>query len=293
VTAGIISAVGRSPEGTDNVSTFVDYLQTDASINPGNSGGGLFNIAGELVGINTWIASQTGGSIGLGFAIPVNLIQKAITDFVRVGKVVYGWLGVQIADDKLQYYQSMAQSLNTTAKKGGLVLNVFIGSPADKSGILPGDFITSIGEEEIQDSNHLTRVVGMLSAGQTIDFSLIRYSQELAISARVEARAEETQIQANNNLWPGMILFPINDDLRKQYSIGRAVNGTFIAQIIEGSPAGAAGFQVGDVVVRIANTKVNTLIDFYRTINQSKGDLTFRVWRQGQEVPVVLAKKRY
>jgi serine protease Do len=292
MTVGIISAIGRNPEGSGNVSTFVDYIQTDAAINPGNSGGGLFNIQAELVGINTWIASQTGGNIGLGFAIPVYVVQKVIDDFIRVGKVVYGWLGVQVADDNLQYFPEIIQSLNIEGEEGGLVLNTFIGSPADRAGIKPGDFITKIGNTDIEDSNHLTRIVGTLAPGQDINFSLIRYGRPLTITVRIEARAEEGQIQSNNNLWPGMIPFPLNDELRKQFGISNTIQGAFIAQVVEGSPAGTGGFRQGDIVTRIANNKTNNLVDFYRSINESQGEIVFRTYRQGNEILIGLEKKR-
>src|SRR5574344_195135 len=134
VTQGIVSATGRTGTGIGNIS---DFIQTDAAINQGNSGGPLVNIYGEVIGINTWIASQSGGSQGLGFAIPINNIKKAINDFISKGKVTYGWLGVSLVDITKEYKEELGVG-NTT---GAFASQVFVGSPAQKSGMQAGDYI--------------------------------------------------------------------------------------------------------------------------------------------------------
>ena len=156
VTMGIVSGLKR--KSTGQISNYTDYIQTDASINPGNSGGALVNMKGEVVGINTWIATQSGGSIGLGFAIPSNNAKRVANDFITKGKVEYGWLGVSIDTVDENSYPDLRKDLGLGNKGGGLILGVFKGSPADKAGILPGDFITKINGTVITDSSQLTKV---------------------------------------------------------------------------------------------------------------------------------------
>ncbi|MDR3248646.1 MAG: trypsin-like peptidase domain-containing protein, partial [Treponema sp.] len=160
VTMGIVSAVGRTGGPAGNIN---DFIQVDTSINQGNSGGALVNIRGEVIGINTWIASNSssGGSIGLGFAIPINNAKRAIDDFINSGSSNYGWLGVSLTDPD----REILQALSADGKRGALASQVFIGSPADKGGIRPGDFITHVDGKEARDSTTLSRIVGDLRAG--------------------------------------------------------------------------------------------------------------------------------
>jgi len=144
VTAGIISALGRI--GGPNVNNISDFIQTDAAINPGNSGGALVNIYGQVIGINSWIASNTGVNAGYGFAIPINNAKKAIGDFITLGKVEYGWLGVSIADPTNEFMDAM----KIRGKTGAFVFNVYRDSPAGKGGILPGDYIVKLGDTTIK-----------------------------------------------------------------------------------------------------------------------------------------------
>ena len=160
ITQGIISALGRKAEAGRQIADFTDYIQTDAAINPGNSGGALVNLEGELIGINTWIASRTGGSDGLGFAIPVNNVKKAINSFIEKGRIEYGWLGVSISD---VIDEKLGEDLGISNIKGSLILNLFSNSPAAKGGLLPGDYIIRINNTEIRDSDHLTNVIGNIA----------------------------------------------------------------------------------------------------------------------------------
>jgi serine protease Do len=160
VTQGIISAKSRK-EGPDN-NGFTDYLQTDAAINSGNSGGALVNLDGEVVGINTWIASQSGGSIGLGFAIPINNAKKAIDDFIDKGSVEYGWLGVHMGT----LSENIAESMDLKNKEGAFVFNVYQDSPAMKGGLQPGDLITSINNQTIKTGNDLISIIANDSPGE-------------------------------------------------------------------------------------------------------------------------------
>jgi S1-C subfamily serine protease len=153
VTTGIISAIGRNGGPDGNIS---DFIQTDAAINRGNSGGALANIRGEVIGVNTWIASTTGGSVGLGFSIPINNAKKAIEDIISGGSVKYGWLGVLLSSpDK----QSLAD-LGLGERRGAMIGNVFSDGPAGKYGILPGDFVVAIDGRTVASIDQLVRIVG-------------------------------------------------------------------------------------------------------------------------------------
>lgn len=291
ITSGIISALGRKAEAGSNIADFTDYIQTDAAINPGNSGGALVNLDGELIGINTWIASRSGGSEGLGFSIPINMVKKAIGDFLDKGKIVYGWLGVSIADISNGRSTDMAEELKVKDKTGAVVLNLYKNSPAEKSGILPGDFVIKVDNINIKDSNHLTQVVGSAKPGDTRQITLIRYGETKTLTVRFEARQDEDKVQSDNQWWPGFVVQKITNDIRKQLSLSDGVKGVVVANVLDDSPAANAGFRQGDVVTRINNSKIGNAIDFYRELNKAgKEEITFRVNRSDTEILLGLVK---
>jgi len=300
VTMGIISALGRSSPSTD-VATNTDYIQTDASINQGNSGGALVNVKGEVVGINTWIAAPTGGSIGLGFAVPINNAKKAIGDFINKGKVEYGWLGVQIADPNSDTYPGVAADLRVDTSKGAMILNVYRGQPSEKAGLLPGDYITRVNNQDIANSNKLTQVVGDLLADKPYDFELIRNGEKVKLTIRLAVRPDEgSDSLAYKNLWPGLTVVHVNDQVRQQSgdtSIPRGVDGVMIGYVAAGntpddqSPAAIAGFRPYDVITQINGRDVRTIMDFYKALNdKSRKDVTFKIKRQATDVTIGLTR---
>jgi Do/DeqQ family serine protease len=290
MTVGVVSALGRRPDdafgmGASGIANFTDYIQTDASINQGNSGGALLNIKGEVIGINTWIASRTGQSIGLGFAIPINNAKKVIEDFITKGKVEYGWLGVQIGDPNPIYYPGVVEDLKIENKTGALVLNLFKDSPAFKSGILPGDLIIKVDGSDIRDANHLTSIVGNIEPGKNVEFVVIRYGSEKKVKVTLTARDEESKVQSNTNIWPGMVPLKINDEIRSRLKLPDSMNGVVIGNIISKAPAGLAGLRQGDVIKKINDKNINTIMDFYKALNDlKKNEILFRVYREGNEV---------
>jgi serine protease Do len=290
MTVGVVSALGRRADdafgmGGSGIANFTDYIQTDASINQGNSGGALLNIKGEVIGINTWIASRTGQSIGLGFAIPINNAKKVIQDFIAKGRVEYGWLGVQIGDPNPDLYPGVLEDLGLKGKEGALVLNLFKNSPAYKAGIEPGDLVISVDRTRIKDANQLTSMVGNIAPGKKVEFVIIRYGKEKTIQVTLTARAEEDKVQSNTDVWPGMIPLRINDDIRKRVNLPDTMNGVIIGNVIAKAPAGLAGLRQGDVVMKINNTKITTVLDFYKALNDtSSKEILFRVYREGNEV---------
>ncbi|GAB1481697.1 Do family serine endopeptidase [Treponema sp.] len=274
VTMGIVSAVGRNGGPGGNIN---DFIQTDAAINQGNSGGALVNIRGEVIGINTWIASPSGGSVGLGFAIPINNAKRALDDFISTGSVKYGWLGVSIIDiDK-----ESAKDLGLEGKKGALVSQMFLNSPAEKSGMLPGDFVTAIDGKEIKSRDQLVLMVGDLRAGQKAVFTLIRDGKSRDITVKIEARTDE--IAADNaKLWPGVIVVALNEDLKKAAKLDANAKGLFVADTIAKSAAAVVGVQRGDLIVSLNGTPVNDLASFYKTLNEkAQKEIWFELSRAG------------
>jgi serine protease Do len=301
ITMGIVSALGRSSPTSSDVATSTDYIQTDAAINQGNSGGALVNIRGEVIGINTWIAAPTGGSIGLGFAIPINNAKKAIDDFINKGKVEYGFLGVQPTDPSTDSYPGVARDLKVDAVKGALVVNVYKNSPADRAGILPGDFIVRVNGQDITTTNKLIQVVGNLLAGKTYDFELIRYGERQKLSIKLAARpADGSEETAYKNLWTGLTVVHINDQVRQQSndpSIPRGVDGVMIGYVAADattdgqSPAAIAGFRSYDVVTQVNGKDVHNVMDFYRALNDKpKNNVSIKVARQGTDVTITLSR---
>ncbi len=300
VTMGIVSALGRSSPSSD-VATNTDYIQTDAAINQGNSGGALVNIKGEVIGINTWIAAPTGGSIGLGFAVPINNAKKAINDFINKGKVEYGWLGVQIADPNADTYPGVGKDLRVDNAKGAMILNVYRGQPSERAGLMPGDYITRVNGQDIANANKLTQVVGDLLADRPYDFELIRNGERVKLTIRLAMRPDEgSDSLSYKNLWPGLTVVHVNDQVRQQSgdtSIPRGVDGVMIGYVAAGntpddqSPAAVAGLRPYDVITQINGRDIRSVMDFYKAMNdRSRRDVTFKITRQGTDVTIGLTR---
>jgi Do/DeqQ family serine protease len=290
ITWGIVSAVGRRPVAGTGVSGFTDYIQTDAAINRGNSGGALVNIRGEVIGINTWISSPSGGSVGLGFTIPINNARQAIDDFITKGTVDYGWLGINIADPT----DELRKDMGLEKKDGAFVFDLFRGSPAEKAGLLPGDFITRINGEAVEDASSLLVTVGNLPVGKTARFDLIRYGQSKDVSVLISARQDEETIrEQRNSLWPGMAVMRITPEIQEQLSLPKRMGELVIGNILPEGPAGLAGFQPGDMVKSMNGKAVNSIMDYYRIINDtSANEVMFRIYRKGNELLIGLIRKK-
>lgn len=280
VTSGIISALGRQG-GPDDSVNINNYIQTDASINKGNSGGALVNLKGEVIGINTWIASPNGASVGLGFAIPINATKRAITDFIAKGAVQYGWLGASVSDVS----KELAADLKVPSTKGAYIPHVFRGSPADKSGILPGDFVTSINGKDIEDTNRLVQAVGDLPAGQSAEFRLIRDGKALTKMVTIDPRPKDADLRALK-LWPGFIVTPVTPELRDQLDLAPSTDGLIVARIEPKSTADIAGLKVYDVLKAINGKSVRTVGEFYRALNDQSGEVKLSFVREGVELSI-------
>jgi S1-C subfamily serine protease len=262
---GIVSAVGRTGGPAGNIN---DFIQVDTAINQGNSGGALVNIRGEVIGINTWIASNSsgGGSIGLGFAIPINNAKRSIDDFINSGSTSYGWLGVSLVDAD----RELLEALGLAGKRGALAVQVFLGSPADKGGIVPGDFITHVDGREARASTNLTMMVGDLRAGDQAVFTVIRNGVSQDIRVRIEARTDEVAAD-NKKLWPGILALPVTDQIRTGFNLDKNARGIIAAQVISGSPADVIGMRRGDLITEINGEPVRDIQSFYRILREKTG----------------------
>jgi Do/DeqQ family serine protease len=181
VTSGIVSALGRSHLG---INTFENFIQTDAAINPGNSGGALVDSNGNLVGINTAIYSQNGGSMGIGFAIPVSLARNVMEQIIRTGSVTRGWIGVEVQE----ITPELAEAFRMPSTEGALIAGVMRGSPADKAGVRPGDVLLGIGERKVKDAQNMLEVIAALQPGERSRISLRREGREIALEAVIGKR---------------------------------------------------------------------------------------------------------
>ena len=278
VTQGIVSATGRSGSGIKNIN---DFIQTDAAINQGNSGGPLVNIYGEVIGINTWIASQSGGSQGLGFSIPINNIKKAIDDFISNGKVSYGWMGVSLVSIQKDY----ETELKIGGKKGAFISQIFLGSPAAKAGMQAGDYITALNGKAVTSVDQLVREVGDLRAGENADFELIRGGYSVKLRVKIEARNEKVS-EDNSKLWPGFIAVPLTDDIRKELKLeDKKVQGVVVTNIQAKSPAASLRLQSGDIITAVNDKKVTNLAEFYSALNtQNNRSIWFELYSDSRTI---------
>jgi Do/DeqQ family serine protease len=288
VTMGIVSAVGRTGGGPGN--NINDFIQTDASINMGNSGGALVNIRGEVIGINTWIATNNtgGGSVGLGFAIPINNAKRTIGEFIASGTVSYGWLGVSLLDPD----RETLLDLGLEAYRGALATQVFLGSPADKGGIRAGDFITHINGKEVRGMNPLTLAVGDMKPGDKALFTVIRDRKPQDFEVRIEARTDAVSTD-NKKLWPGVYLRPLTDSLRETLSIDKSAQGLYAAQILPQTPSMIIGLQQGDIITGVNGEAVRNLGSFYKALREkTEKELWFTILRGSVALETLKFKKQ-
>ncbi len=273
VTQGIVSAKGRSGSGIGNIN---DFIQTDAAINQGNSGGPLVNIYGEVIGINTWIASQSGGSQGLGFSIPINNIKGAINSFIANGKVVYGWLGVSLVEATKEY----KSELGVADRDGALASQLFMGSPAHKCGMRPGDYIVELNGNKVKDVNQLVRDVGLLEAGAEAKFKVVRGGKDLILTVKIEERSEKVSSD-NGKLWPGFIASPLTDAVRKELEVEDKIKGVVVSNVMEKSPAASLRLQNTDVITAVNGVSVKNLSEFYTELSKAEKSVNFDIYSNG------------
>jgi len=264
LTFGIISAKGRR---TLNITDYGDFIQTDAAINQGNSGGPLINIHGDVIGMNTAIFSQSGGNIGIGFAIPSNIIRDVAQRLINKGSIRRAKLGVYIQDldDKL------AKEFDLDNKKGSLVTKVEPGSTAEKAGIKEGDVIKKVDNTVVEDSSHLKLIVGMTQVNKKVTIELVRKGRIKRFKVKLEASKEEkpgaiASTEKKSNMW-GMALQKNSIALKNKYNL-LTTKGLIVTDVKPGSIAAKAGIIVGDVILGVNKKKVNSIKDFKRYDNK-------------------------
>lgn len=282
VTAGIVSAKGR----VIGSGPYDDFIQTDAAINPGNSGGPLFNVRGEVIGINTAIYSRSGGNNGIGFAIPVNLAKSAIDELRRTGHITRARLGVHITDVD----EETAKALGLKDREGALVPQVEAGSAADKAGIRAGDVIVSIDGEQIKKAHELPIRVARHTPGDKVKIGIIRDGKEKTITVTVDTMPDDKVASKNAPDQPdkvrlGIVVEELTRDIARQLHT-RVQYGVAVEQVQQGMPASRAGIMRGDVIYRINGEDVKSMKAFTSTISAFKPGSVLRVMldRGGDQV---------
>jgi serine protease Do len=288
VTAGIVSAKGRSLPG-DN---YVPFIQTDVAINPGNSGGPLFNMEGEVVGINSQIYSRTGGFMGLSFAIPIDVALNVVEQIKATGKVSRGWLGVQIQD----VTRELAESFNMDRPHGALVAKVISGSPAEKAGLQIGDVIVEFNGQNIETSSELPPLVGMTAIGSNAVLKLIRQGEREEADIKIGLLPDEEEVALAGSEEPGaknverlgIAVSELTSEQREQFQVMKG--GVLVQQVSKGAAADA-GIERGDVILRIGNNVVRDGADFAKIIADIPAGKSIAVLIQRRGSPVFLAIK--
>ena len=262
VSVGIVSAAGRALSGT-----YDDYIQTDAAINRGNSGGPLFNLAGEVIGVNTAILSPTGGSIGIGFAMSSDVVTNVVDQLREFGETRRGWLGVRIQDVTAE----LAEGLGLEEARGALVTDVPEG-PALDGGIEVGDVILSFGGQDIDDTRGLVRIVGDSAEGETVRVTVFRDGATETLLVTLGRRETAEGLSATtpdgapvptpSSEVLGMDLVPLTDELRQQLGAQGVANGLVIEAVAPESDAAAKGLQPGDIITEVAQQPVTSVADF-------------------------------
>jgi serine protease Do len=274
VTAGIVSAKYRQI----GAGSYDNFIQTDASINPGNSGGPLLNTSGEAVGINTAIFSQTGGSIGIGFAIPINMAKELLPQ-LKQGKVVRGWLGVMIQ----KITPELKEKLGLKDEHGALVSDVTPGGPAEKAGIKRGDVIVSFDGKEIREMRDLPQIVGSTHVDKEVSVSVIRNAKKKDFEVKIGKLDEEGGPRAVGGERPelGFSVEEITPELANRWRLPET-SGVVVSKVEGGSPAEEAGMKAGDVVLEIDQTPVRNVSAFTQKIAQyKKGDTILFLMKRG------------
>jgi len=265
VTAGIVSAKGRSI----NNESFGNFIQTDASINQGNSGGPLFDLNGEMIGVNTAIFSRSGGNIGIGFAIPVNMATNVLKQLKENGTVVRGWLGVMIQ----HVSADLAKNFGLERPIGALVGEVVKDSPAEKAGIKQGDIIIKYKDKEISKMSMLPAIVAQSPVGEIADVTIIRDGKEKIITVTISKLNEEAvdipTSEAPSDRDLGLTIQEITPDLAESLSLEEK-SGLIVTDVEEGSPGGEAGIERGDIILEVDRKQVDTIKNLKKQLEKSK-----------------------
>jgi Do/DeqQ family serine protease len=278
-TAGIVSAIGRSGV---NIESFEDFIQTDASINPGNSGGALVDINGRLLGVNTAILSGTGGNIGIGFAIPSNMVREVVEQLVEHGNVQRGRIGIAIQD----VTPGLAQALELKTDRGALVTQVEPGSPADQAGIQAGDVVVAIDNQAIDSSADVRNTVGLVRAGDSVAVTAMRGADRRTVRTTVAPDVEPADVAARAADPDSVSLLAgatITEIPRDHPAYGR-VKGVWVSAVAPGSVATRFGLRTDDVITGVNRNSVESVAALTAALNDAKPPIALQVQREGRSL---------
>ena len=270
VTMGIVSAIGRANVG---IADYEDFIQTDAAINPGNSGGAMVNTHGELVGINTAIFTQSGGYMGIGFAVPSNMAKSVMESLVKSGKVIRGWLGISIQE----ITPGLAKEFGLKEAKGALVGDVLSGSPAEKAGFKRGDVIVEFMGQPIESSTQLRNLVARTAVGAKGKVKVIRDNKEKELEVRIEEQPKDIarsgpqgqdEAEPSSMRLSGVEVRNVTPEMAKQLDLGRGAKGVVITRIDPGSAAEEAGLQRGDLIMEVNRKPINHTDDYEKVLSK-------------------------
>ena len=279
VTKGIISALGRSLKLVD----YEDFIQTDAAINPGNSGGALINTSGELVGINTTIVIRSGGSQGIGFAIPLDLATSVMESIIENGYVVRGYIGVYPQD----VTPEMARVFGLERARGALIAQVEKDTPADRAGLERGDIIISLGGKKVKDSNHLHSMAAETVPGTELKIGILRDKKKKEIDIEIGERPDADtrgrgEEKGESPVFIGVRVKTLDDYYRRSLDIPDEIKGVVIIGIDPDSPAVEAGLKKGDVIVEINRQEIENRSDFMDLLEKMEKDtVVLAIYRDG------------
>ncbi len=276
VTSGIISAVGRTGLGIEG---YEDFIQTDASINPGNSGGALVNLRGELIGINTAILAPSGGNVGIGFAIPSNMVRQVMDHIVKYGEVRRGQLGVSVQD----LTPALAAAFDIPARQGAVVVEVERDSPAGKVGLQPGDIVVAMNGRAVRSAADLRNSVGLLGIGQAVQMEILRAGRQRTLAAHIAEPSDTLVAGARlHRRLDGAIfgLTPLSGNGQ-----GKAV---MVKELERGSIAWNTGLRRGDIITQVNRQKVGDMDDLVRLVRGNRDDLTLHMRRGNSSVYILM-----
>ena len=288
VTRGIVSAKGRAGM---NIVDYEDFIQTDAAINPGNSGGALVNLKGELVGINSAILSRNGGSNGIGFAVPTNMVRPIIDQLKSSGRVRRGFMGIGIQD----LTPDLAESLNLGNELVGVLVNeVRDDGPAAKADLKTGDVIVAVNGKNARTASELRNTIAILGPGGKAKIDLVRDNKKRSITiALVEKKDDEAGVEKavpEDSLLSGLNVRDMSDDLRRRVNAPAGVEGVVVVGVQPGSPAQEAGLTEGDVITHVDRKKITSIAELKNLGLDNKDKVLLRVWSSGASKFVVLRK---
>jgi serine protease Do len=292
ITMGIVSAVGRANVG---IADYEDFIQTDAAINPGNSGGALVNVKGELVGINTAIFTRSGGYMGIGFAVPSQMVKAVIDSLVSKGKVVRGWLGVTIQEVSPE----LAKQFGLKNARGALVSDILDESPAAKAGISRGDVIIEVDHKPVENAVQLRNLVAGLAVGAKVNVKVIRDKKEKSVDVAIGEQPKDlarsgapSPEEGGSGALAGLSVHDVTPEFAQRFGLPSDEEGVVVTRVEPGSLADDAGVQRGDLVLEINRQLVRNTKDFNRIAGEIGKDdsMLLLVNRQGQTLYITITQ---